>query len=341
MKKQLSTSHWFNGDSFNNLLLRAFLLVVGISCLLLFALNIYVMQYSIALVEFVLLVLTVGVWFCPKHWRYYRLATFIYVTFILSCILTSIAVSPLYSGRQVWVFVFPMTSYFLLGKRAGFWFSSISYCLVSIILFTRFYEDFGADLVRIYVNMTFTYAFVWGLTYGAELTHRNMLHTLKKIATTDPLTGLTNRRSVVASFQYQLSKAEENGDGLAFILIDLDLFKRVNDTFGHDVGDAVLVDFANHLRAHVDDNELLFRIGGEEFCVFMPAAQSIKWAEAFCQFIDRNVFNAKEQRVHYTVSIGISTSNKEGRDFTHLYAAADKRLYQAKSNGRNCVVSTD
>lgn len=338
MKKQLSTSRWFNEDSFNNLLLRVFLLVVGASCLLLVALNIYVMQYSIALVEFVLLVLTVGVWFCPKNWRYYRLATFIYVASILGCILTSISVSPLYSGRQVWVFVFPMTSYFLLGKRAGFWFSSISYCFVSIILFTRFYEDFGPDLVRIYVNMTFTYAFVWGLTYGAELTHRNMLHTLKKIATTDPLTGLANRRSVVASFQYQLSKAEENGDGLAFILIDLDLFKKVNDTFGHDVGDAVLVDFANHLRAHVDDNELLFRIGGEEFCVFMSAAKSKDWAETFCQFIDRNIFQLEGLGIHYTVSIGISTSNKEGRDFTHLYAIADQRLYKAKSLGRNCVV---
>ncbi|WP_421851684.1 GGDEF domain-containing protein [Marinomonas sp.] len=341
MKKQLSTSHWFKEDSFSNSLLRAFLLVIGVSCLLLVALNIYVMQYSFALLEFTLLTLTVGVWFCPKDWRYYQLATFIYVAFIFGCILAGIAFSPLYSGRQVWVFVFPMSSYLLLGKRAGFWFSSISYCLVSIILFARFYEDFGSDLVRIFVNMTFTYVFVWGLTYGAELTHRKMLHTLKKIATTDPLTGLANRRGVATKYQNELSKAEKSGDGLAFILIDLDHFKKVNDTFGHEVGDAVLVDFANHLRAHFDDNEHLFRIGGEEFCVFMPAAQSKDWAETFCQFIDNNIFQFEGQSIHYTVSIGISTSNKEGRDFTHLYAIADQRLYKAKSLGRNCVVLTD
>ena len=339
MNKQLASSHWFNDDFFNEVLLKGFLLVIGCSCFLLMVLNIYVSQYTIALLEFMLLGFTVGIWFCSKDWHYYRLARFVYVAFIFGFILAGIAFSPLYSGRQVWVLIIPMSSYLLLGKRAGFWLTRISSCLVSIILFARFYGDFGVCLIRIFVNLTFSYAFVWGLTYGAELTHRKMLHTLKKIASTDPLTGLANRRGVSANYLHELSKVEQKGDGLAFILIDLDHFKKVNDTFGHEVGDAVLVDFAHRLRAHVDDNEQIFRIGGEEFCVFMPAAKSSDWAEVFCKFIDKNIFEFEDLSIHYTISIGVASSKEDVRGFTNLYAVADQRLYQAKSNGRNCVVS--
>lgn len=339
MRKQLATPHWFNEEAFNNSLLNAFLIVIGSSCLLLIMLNIYSMQYSIAFFEFLLFILTVCVWFCPKDRNYYQWVKFIYVAFIFGCILLGIAFSSLYSGRQVWVLIFPMGSYLLLGKRAGFWLTGVCFCLTTAILFIRFYEDYGMGLVRIFVNLAFTYFVAWGLTSGAHFTHKRMLKALKKIATTDPLTGLANRRGVTASYRDQLSKTEASGDGLAFILIDLDHFKKINDAFGHDVGDAVLVDFANHLRNYVDDNGQLFRIGGEEFCVFMPAAQSQHWAETFCLFINNNTFESEGVEIHYTVSIGVAASHKESRDFTHLYAVADKRLYQAKSNDRNCVVA--
>jgi diguanylate cyclase (GGDEF)-like protein len=340
MNKRLSTSHWFNESLFNEALIKGFLLVIGSSCLVLIVLNVMAAKYQVALAEATLLMLTICLWFCPIQWRHYKWFVSLYVVFIFACILVGISFSPLYSGRQVWVLVFPITSYLMLGKRTGFWLSGICLFLVSIILFLRFYDDFGKGLIGIVVNLFLSYAFLWGVTHGAERIHKKMLYSLKKIASTDPLTSLANRRNVSQTYQDQLQQAESMGDELAFVLIDLDNFKKINDTHGHDVGDAVLVDFAERLRMHVDENKQLFRLGGEEFCVFMPAAQSKMWAETFCQFIDRNTFEFEGQGIHYTVSIGVSTSNEEGRNFTHLYSVADKRLYQAKSNGRNCVVFT-
>lgn len=341
MKKQLLNYQWFSDNTFNNSLLNAFLLVIGCSCVFLITLNVYVMQLPIALIELGILAFTVGVWFCPKDWRYYQLVKFIYVSFLFCLILIGIAVSPLYSGRQVWVLIFPMASYLLLGKRAGFWLSFIGYSVVSAILFERFYADFGVALVRIFVNLTFTYAFVWGLTYGAELTHRKMLKTLRKIAITDPLTGLANRRGMAVNYPLQLATLEGKGDDLAFILIDLDEFKKINDHYGHDIGDVVLIDFAERLRAHANDNEHVFRLGGEEFCILMSAEQAKDWALTFCQYVDGTILKFEGIDIHYTISVGVSFSQKEGRDFKLLYKAADQRLYKAKSLGRNCVVLAD
>ena len=341
MNKQLSTSHRLNDGYFNETLLRGFLLVIGSSCLVLIMLNLWAEHYQVVMTETVLLILTIFVWFSSSQWRHYKWVVVIYVVFIFGCILVAIGVSPLYSGRQIWVLIFPMTSYLMLGKRAGFWLSTACLGLVCAILTFRFYEDSGMYLISIIVNLLFAYIFIWGLTHGAEKVHKRMLHALRKIASTDPLTGLANRRNVNLIYQSQLQKAEQKGDGLAFILIDLDHFKKLNDTYGHDIGDAVLVDFAERLRTHVDDNEQLFRLGGEEFCVLMPASQSKRWSLEFCQYVHDTVFYLDDLEIRYTISIGVSCSQEEVSGFKHLYRIADQRLYKAKSIGRNCVVLTD
>ena len=338
MNKRLTTVHWFNDDLFNEILLKGFLLVIGVACSVLIVVNVLTAKYQLALIETVLLLLTISVRFCSKQWRFYKWAVFLYVAFIFACILTGISHSPLHSGRQVWVLIFPMTSYLMLGRLAGIWLNSICLCLVTSILYLRFYEDFGKELISVVINLSFAYAFLWGLTHSAERVHKKMLYALKKIASTDPLTGLANRRNISQCYQHQLQQAVGEKDALALVLIDLDNFKKINDSHGHDVGDAVLVDFAERLRAHVDNNDQLFRLGGEEFCVLMPAAQSKDWALMFCQYVYDTPLSLDDIKIHFTVSIGVSCSHEEGDDFKHLYTIADQRLYKAKSLGRNCVV---
>ncbi|MCW4631616.1 MULTISPECIES: GGDEF domain-containing protein [Marinomonas] len=124
-------------------------------------------------------------------------------------------------------------------------------------------------------------------------------------------------------------------------MIDLDNFKKINDTHGHDVGDAVLVDFAERLRAHVDDHDQLFRLGGEEFCVLMPAGISKDWSTSFCKYVQDTVFHLDDLAIHYTISIGVSYSLEDEGDFKSLYRLADQRLYMAKNLGRNRIVLTD
>lgn len=338
MNKQLASSHWFNDDLFNEILLKGFLLVIGSSCLVLIALNLLAQHYWVAIIELALLFLTTLVWFCPKHWHHYRWVVFFYVSFIFACILAAISLSPLYSGRQVWVLIFPMTSYLMLGRRIGFCLSGVCLGLVNAVLVSRFYNNSDSYLISIVVNLCFAYAFLWGLTHGAQAVHTKIMRALKKIASTDPLTGLANRRNVIQNFHYQYDQSAKQNDGLAFILIDLDHFKKINDMYGHDIGDAVLVNFAEKLRANVDDEEQIFRLGGEEFCVLMPAAKSKDWALMFCQYVYDTPLRLNDIKIHYTVSIGVSCSHEEGDDFKHLYTIADQRLYKAKSLGRNCVV---
>ncbi|WP_232827754.1 GGDEF domain-containing protein [Marinomonas shanghaiensis] len=341
MKKQLSTTHWFNEALFNEALLKGFLLVIGSACSVLIVVNLLAAKYQLALIETVLLMLTIFVWFCSQQSRFYKWTLLIYVAFIFACILTGISYSPLHSGRQVWVLIFPMTSYLMLGKKTGVWLSGICLGLVISILYLRFYEDFGKELISVVINLSCAYAFLWGLTHGAERVHKKMLYALKKIASTDPLTGLANRRNISQHFQYQLQQAIGESDALALVLIDLDNFKKINDTHGHDVGDAVLVDFAERLRAHVDDSDQLFRLGGEEFCVLMPAANRHDWSTSFCHYVQDAVFYWDDLAIRYTISIGVSCSFEGEGDFKSLYRLADQRLYAAKNLGRNRIVFAD
>ncbi|MCW4631615.1 MULTISPECIES: hypothetical protein [Marinomonas] len=207
MNKQLSTSHWFNEALFNDALVKGFLLVIGTACSVLIVVNLSMAKYQLALIEIVLLMLTIFLWFSSKESRFYKWSIFIYVAFIFACILTGISYSPLHSGRQVWVLIFPMTSYLMLGKQAGVWLSGVCLCLVSSILYLRFYSDFGKELISVVINLSFAYVFLWGLTHGAERVHKKMLYTLKKIASTDPLTGLANRRNISQHYQFQLQQA--------------------------------------------------------------------------------------------------------------------------------------
>jgi diguanylate cyclase (GGDEF)-like protein len=338
MNKKLPVSHWFNDDLFDESLLKGFLLVVGVSCLILVSLNLLAEYYIIAFIETMLLILTVVVWFLPRQWHFYRWVVFFYVSFIFSGILIAVALSPLFSGRQVWVLIFPMSAYLMLGRRIAVWLSGVCLALVAIILYLRFYEPHGIQLVSVVINLVFAYLFLWGLTHSAEKIHKKMLATLTVVASTDPLTGLANRRNMIAKYEQQFKTAKKNGDGLAVVLIDLDHFKRVNDNYGHDIGDAVLVDFAERLRAHEGDSEQLFRLGGEEFCVLMSVSKSKAWAVSFCQYIHDTPFRFNGHDICYTASIGVSSSNEDGGDFKHLYSIADQRLYKAKNSGRNCVV---
>lgn len=339
MNKQFPIYHWFNNDLFNETFFKGFLSIIGATCFIFININLLVGHYIVALIEAILLILTVCIWFIPKNWRYYRWAILFYISFIFVGILTSLVYSPLFSGRQVWVLIFPMSAYLMLGRKIAVWLTGICLVLVAIILCWRFYADYPAQLPGVVINLCFAYLFLWGLSHAGDKIHKKMLKALMIVAATDPLTGLANRRNMSLKYEQQLELAKEGEDGLAFVLIDLDHFKRVNDRYGHDVGDALLVDFANRLRAHVEDSEQLFRLGGEEFCVLLPVMQSKAWALAFCQYVDSTAFDFEGQDIHYTVSIGVSASNKDGGDFKDLYSIADQRLYKAKDRGRNCVVA--
>ncbi len=164
---------------------------------------------------------------------------------------------------------------------------------------------------------------------------------LKVIATTDELTGLTNRREAMARMQEYWSSAKRHNHDVACIMLDIDHFKKVNDTLGHDAGDAVLVHVANAMEKAVREEELLSRIGGEEFLVLCPKAKASEAAIA-AERLRSTVQNLDIPlpdggTYHVTVSLGVADQTPKMESMDDLLKSADEALYDAKRSGRNRV----
>jgi two-component system cell cycle response regulator len=161
-------------------------------------------------------------------------------------------------------------------------------------------------------------------------------------ATTDPLTGLHNRRYFEQALEEYLAEFNSRKSPLGLLVFDLDHFKKVNDTHGHDAGDMVLREVALRLRAITRDNDVVARIGGEEFAVITPYAtteQLMNVAERYRTMISALNVQIGKVVLKPTISIGVAT-NSDGTDNAHdFFKAADRKLYQAKREGRNRVAA--
>lgn len=170
-----------------------------------------------------------------------------------------------------------------------------------------------------------------------------LVRELEGLSFEDPLTGLHNRRHFNTVFEHECRRAQQNGSQLSLLMLDLDHFKDINDYFGHDAGDAVLVKMASLLTQHFMGSGIVCRIGGEEFVALLPAA-SANTAEASANSLLTSV--AQCTCVHQgiplsriTLSCGIATYADHTHDPHKLLRLADEALYHAKRSGRNrCVV---
>lgn len=172
-----------------------------------------------------------------------------------------------------------------------------------------------------------------------ESTLQRSLVQLKKLALTDELTQLANRRSFVDAVETELSRVQRNHMSATMLVIDLDHFKRINDTYGHLAGDRVLTDTAAVLRKSTRQYDIVGRLGGEEFAVFMSEACfniALDVAERIRETLAQSVTVVDGNAISVTASIGIS-SRLEPDSFESLFTEADEALYKAKSSGRNCI----
>ena len=164
---------------------------------------------------------------------------------------------------------------------------------------------------------------------------------LLTLATRDPLTNLLNRRSLFESFEAILTEIIDEGGDLSCIMVDIDHFKAVNDNYGHSVGDIVIKALAKILDQHSHEDDLVGRLGGEEFVVVMPNAneqQCAEVAEHMRLAVTEASANSVEDIPEITSSFGVATLNKDINDANHLLELADKALYAAKETGRNRVI---
>ena len=173
---------------------------------------------------------------------------------------------------------------------------------------------------------------------------RLMEDDLRRSAFTDLLTGLPNRRAMHLRFDEEVARCRRQRQSFGLVLFDIDLFKQINDTCGHYVGDAVLRHIAGVLDKHKRGEDVLGRIGGEEFLVILPQhdrEQCLRAADRLRQAVEGTRPHEEAATPTATLSGGVAMFPEDGEDWDRLYMAADRRMYRAKGAGRNQVEGRD
>jgi diguanylate cyclase (GGDEF)-like protein len=173
---------------------------------------------------------------------------------------------------------------------------------------------------------------------AVSLSNARMVHKLETMATTDGLTGLLNKRAMNESAVQKIAAAARFGRRLAIIVADIDFFKKVNDTYGHDVGDQVIRGLGEILRRQKRTTDVVARFGGEEFvalCEQTDEKGAMLLAERIREELGKTSFHTPNGVVSVTCSLGVSTFPEAGADWDSLFKAADEALYVSKRSGRN------
>jgi two-component system cell cycle response regulator len=160
-----------------------------------------------------------------------------------------------------------------------------------------------------------------------------------RMAVTDGLTDLSNRKQLDAILAEEIPRARRHGRDLSLLMLDIDHFKHINDTYGHLTGDYVLRGLASILQKRLRPNDKLGRYGGEEFCAILPEtslSSAATFAEELRALVEAHAFVTEDKQIRVTVSVGAGTL-REGMKSADLYQCADEMLYQAKRAGRNQV----
>jgi diguanylate cyclase (GGDEF)-like protein len=251
----------------------------------------------------------------------------------------------------------------LLRNRDAFDREVLRWLIISLVLtigaelaFTSYISVYGfSNLVGHFFKIIafyFTYKAI--IEMGLERPHRLLFRNLKKseselgkaleevqrLAITDSLTGLYNRRHFFELAEHELQRARRYRRSLSAIMLDIDHFKQVNDTYGHAVGDHVLKEVADSCRQAMRKEDVLGRYGGEEFVIMMPESNLVatcQVAERLRQSIAQKTIDTEVGPVMVTVSLGVITLDDECSTLETLLAGADQALYWAKRSGRNRV----
>lgn len=209
------------------------------------------------------------------------------------------------------------------------------------ILFTYYAMKFGNVWIEIIYPLVLTVlAFICALVVKYLIKSRDFEEQYI-LATTDGLTELYNHRYFQEQMMMQVENCKRYDANFSLIIIDIDFFKKFNDTFGHQAGDAVLKQVSQVLKRNVRATDIVCRYGGEEMSIILPnttTAEAYATAEKICRVIGERKFKLGYNREsNVTISLGVSTFPADGKTAAEIIGAADKRLYTAKNNGRNQV----
>lgn len=219
---------------------------------------------------------------------------------------------------------------------AGFLTVRLGYALISPALTTSFVQD-PFQMAAFLINTMFCFVITVTL---ALLMFRGKELEVRRMARHDALTGLYNRYTLGEFAHLEAARCERYRSPMSVVMFDIDHFKRINDQYGHGVGDAVLETIGDIVRSCLRDGDTAFRIGGEEFLVLLPstpAGEARHVAERLRRVIADSFTNAAPEPLAVTASFGVAQLRAGLEDWEETMRRADDALYEAKRRGRNCV----
>ena len=269
-------------------------------------------------------------------------------TIFLTLLITIIT---LCTGNSIFLLLFTAPIFISLFSR-NIKLSKIIFCLsVAVSLFAEFSGWFKSSFLivntGIYTSTTLTYATIITLLTYLGIILSNQAHQTKEkvnlmhnLASTDALTKLINRREFIKRISKEISRAKRYNSSLSLALIDIDFFKNVNDTYGHNVGDTVLKEIGEMISINTREIDIAARYGGEEFALILPEttfSEAEEILERLRLMIEVHYFNMHHIPINITVSIGVGEYDITDKSVEDLCKKADDALYKAKRNGRNRI----
>lgn len=240
----------------------------------------------------------------------------------------------------IWALLTPFLSYLLLGRLWGAIYTALFTGVTAALYLYMFNDQEQMMNAGFLSNLISCTLIAWVLANEYELLSKRTQSDLVDIASHDDLTGLYNRTQLKTIFYRELINSKHSDKNLSIIVLDIDWFKKVNDTYGHASGDKVLILIADLIRLSIRSGDSAFRIGGEEFCVILPStaitsAQEV--AERIRVRVEEEPYEYGSEKMPITISCGVAESESFEQKIQSLFELADKRLYAAKSAGRNRI----
>lgn len=242
----------------------------------------------------------------------------------------------------IWVFLVPALSYFLLGVFWGIIYTVAVMVIASTVFIYQFHGDADIFNSAFLSNIIVCIGINWLLSHEYYAHHEQTQKSLVDIASIDKLTGLYNRALLGHVFYQELKVSRQEELPLSLILLDIDWFKKINDNYGHAEGDKVLRLVAELIRMSVNKKDTIFRLGGEEFCIILPATnldKALSVAEKLRACIAKEFFEYGSECISISISCGVVACEDYTQTLEEQLKIADNLLYQAKRAGRNQVVS--
>lgn len=246
-------------------------------------------------------------------------------------------------ARLIWLVINLTGVYIILGRVAGIAitvFTVVCTATVDAFLDLSFSPNTMATFYTTLIyNSIFFYAYSSrSFSFYLRLVDANAR--LKHMAERDPLTGLFNERTYYTLCDQMIEVSRRTGKPYSVLFIDLDHFKKVNDTFGHHAGDVVLKTVAACLQDSLRKSDIPGRIGGEEFSLFLPDTDlggALETGEKLRRNIENLEISVDDRPIRITASIGVSENRSKSKTFSQVQKEADQAMYRAKAQGRNRV----